>query len=162
MQRKPTKSPTNKKADYNIIFHSKISPFISEEGTFFRKRGNFPKVVLVAMSDPPGERRGRRGRRKSQTEEPFQRLRPTTSLSKTSTSILENFTEEAGEEMDEVPFLPSLALPDSPTPPPSRPSSTLPPLPQLGVNSPEKRQKVKHVLENLTLDKLKKVNQCSN
>ena len=103
---------------------------------------------MVVMSEAGGVRRGRgRGRRKSKTEEPFERRRPASSISKTS-SILESFTttedkEEEEEMRDEVPFLPALALPDSPTPPPSRPSSTLPPLPDLGSTSPEKRQKVR-------------------
>ena len=121
------------------------------------QRGNIQEVVLVAMSEATaGVRRWRgsnKGRRKSSKEEPFERLRPASSISKTSktSSILESLTttevKEDEEEMrDEVPFLPALALPDSPTPPPSRPSSTLPPLPELGMTSPERRRKVRSAI----------------
>ena len=57
---------------------------------------------------------------KSYADESFERLRPSTSLSKTSGLSNMATTPEEEEEMGEVPFLPALALPDSPTPPPSR------------------------------------------
>ena len=63
---------------------------------------------------------------------------------KTTEEEEEEKEEDEDEMRDEVPFLPALALPpDSPTPPPSRPSSTLPPLPELGITSPERRRRVR-------------------
>ena len=109
---------------------------------------------MVVMSETAsGVRRWRegsksKGKRKSKTDAETDRLRPATSISKTSktSSILESLiSTEVKEEEEDVPFLPALALPDSPggwrdspTPPPSRPSSTLPPLPELGMASPKK------------------------
>ena len=130
-----------------------------------KQRGEFQEVVLVVMSEAAaGVRRWRgdsksKGKRKNKTDAETDRLRPATSISKTSktSSILESLiSTEVKEEEEDVPFLPALALPDSPggwrdspTPPPSRPSSTLPPLPELGMTSPEKQRKVRYQYQKI-------------